>query len=663
MTMDDAWLDLGTFGGGANRGAAAVDGGAPSTMLPPAKRAKKTRSSRASEVVDSGRVGEAELVPVQPRFRGRQPTHTYAMKMAAELHGRVCTLCNQTDRDPDPITPRSPRLWGGYKKQKNSQGLQTEGSTCWYCLRVWNVNYMGRMNLTTLKSSRGTDHKLMEEFDKYLHWLIGNLAKQFEECGDRDALHVLSWPSAPQLLQMDIFQIVWTKPKQKYLDIATYMGKYGDPHKRGDIVVDGPGGVKLVRIASEEAWKREEKIIYQAAKQRVYDNGDDEMMQGNMDDRFQALVSSMGHSTLVGASASPGGSAAQSSGSSAPPPAAASGERPAMPAVEQSSDCGSGVPRAPRPSRGGSGQSGGGVKLAAKSGAKVAAKGRGRPKRDAATLLRAALREFSVADASSKYFNNEWKSVLRNWQNYLADLAKMIEAEEDPGVLEELQLLDKKVNAVRAVCSKLQSAGATSGETVSCYKRQMHFLTSPPACDNPFPRYLKRLMHSQEVEDTWPATTFWPKMFDEVLADIVDVSEGEIVESFQLNTVAAKVMLLAQDNGLEGMQANLLSFCEAFPGSAHVKSQKACRCRALDGFQPDSRSCVDPPDGPSMGFGVGESSNDHCVCVGPLVCALSRLSDRMLFGDHPLKLERYREDSHDACARMTHAQTEQCTNS
>lgn len=281
--MADEWLDLGGVGGGLHGGGSAGSDDPMVPAAPPAKRLKKSRATRPSEGGDGDKANDME--DVTRTHRGRKPSHTFMQKMEATLFGRVCTLCNNTDRCPDPITPKHTRLWGSYKKQQNGDGLQTEGCTCWYCIRVWQVRYMSDMGLGALKTSKGKSHSLHEEFDKYLHWLIGTLLKQYEEHGDREALHVVSWPSPQQLLTMDIHQVVFTKPKQKFLDLATYTAKHGDPAQRGDVIVEGPGGAKLVRIASEEVWKREEKIIYQAVKQRVYDDGTDELTQARVCDR------------------------------------------------------------------------------------------------------------------------------------------------------------------------------------------------------------------------------------------------------------------------------------------------------------------------------------------------------------------------------------------
>ena len=85
----------------------------------------------------------------------------------------------------------------------------------------------------------------------------------------------MSWPSPAQLLTMDIRQVIWTKPAKRYLELPAYKAKFGEPAARGDVLTEGPDGIHLVRVASEETWKRTEKIVYQAEKRRKTDDGED----------------------------------------------------------------------------------------------------------------------------------------------------------------------------------------------------------------------------------------------------------------------------------------------------------------------------------------------------------------------------------------------------
>ncbi len=78
-----------------------------------------------------------------PVLLGRQKTvYTFKMKRLAVVFGRTCTCCSTHDTDRDPVSPDANCLWGGYKMNKATGVLETEGATCWHCFRVWNVIYM-----------------------------------------------------------------------------------------------------------------------------------------------------------------------------------------------------------------------------------------------------------------------------------------------------------------------------------------------------------------------------------------------------------------------------------------------------------------------------------------------------------------------------------------
>lgn len=173
--MDDSWLDPVSFGNfPASGGAITGAGAAASVALPASKRTRKSKASVPGDVPLPDHVA--------PPSR-RKTVYTFAQKMAAKLSGRECGACNAKDRDPDPIVPKLTRLWGGYKKTKQVSAddplLETEGATCWYCVRVWNAMYQSRITITDLKVKLGESHVLHEEYDRFLNWLISELIKQF----------------------------------------------------------------------------------------------------------------------------------------------------------------------------------------------------------------------------------------------------------------------------------------------------------------------------------------------------------------------------------------------------------------------------------------------------------------------------------------------------
>ena len=293
---------------------------------------------------------------------------------------------------------------GAVHNEQNTEELGTEGTSCWYCFRVWNVKYMMNYSQQQLKTMKGGNHDLHEEFDRWLHWLIQELLKQYEENADRDLLHVASWPSKEKLLTMDIRQGAWTKPPKRFLPLDVYKEKFGDPAARGDVVTDGPDGVKLVRVQAEETWKRTEKILYQAVKKRTIDDGEDALTSQLMDQRLQTLGTQLGMSESPPASSQTPAKINHQPFSSprkkeSPPQVMPHHAPPAGKPAEQPAEH-------PQPKASGGVGRKRPTKASGGAGAKASASGkRGRPKRDASSLLRAALRELSVADSSSKFFH------------------------------------------------------------------------------------------------------------------------------------------------------------------------------------------------------------------------------------------------------------------
>ena len=76
----------------------------------------------------------------------------------------------------------------------------------------------------------------------------------------------------------------------------------------------------------------------------------------------------------------------------------------------------------------------------AASKAKAAAKSRGRPARNAPFLLRCMLNELRAAGSDNvKFFGDRFSAVSRNINSYIGDIGNMLDEEEDPVVLGELQ--------------------------------------------------------------------------------------------------------------------------------------------------------------------------------------------------------------------------------
>jgi hypothetical protein len=98
-------------------------------------QAKKARppTSTAKSLGDS-----SEVRAKQKRF-----TLTLKDRYAAKRAGAGCTICGCKDTDADRVEPTEKMLWGYYTTSCNIELIvQTQGATCWYCLRVWNVRFM-----------------------------------------------------------------------------------------------------------------------------------------------------------------------------------------------------------------------------------------------------------------------------------------------------------------------------------------------------------------------------------------------------------------------------------------------------------------------------------------------------------------------------------------
>jgi len=150
------------------------------------------------------------------------------------------------------------------------------------------------------------------------------------------------------------------------------------------------------------------------------------------------------------------------------------------------------------------------------------------------TLIRASLVEFKNADQCSTLFTKEWKSVCRNWANYLTDMAVIMEEEQDEHVLADMTVLQKQGNVCKTVLNKVSQKGMTDTETLSCFEQQLQYLSMDPAAPIPFPNHFMKSMNQQIIEDAWPAEKFWDMLGRDriITLSITDVA----VQEFQMNT-------------------------------------------------------------------------------------------------------------------------------
>ena len=277
-----------------------------------------------------------------------------------------------------------------------------------------------------------------------------------------------------QIHQMDITEVKWIKPRDQFLELDNYTELHGDPATNGKnhTKATAPDGTVLVNIGNDGKWTKEVSLIFQPTKARAFDNGNDALTQRFTDTRYRDLCN-----TLTGAS---------SSGNSAPvlQTGQEAGQEPRE--ANRGGRHRSHLRRILKPMRAGAkkaaakppkqrGDAGGDGKRPSTGGGGGAAK-RGRPKRDAVTLLRTGLRELKEAEHGSKYFTAEWKNVCRNLQNYQIDVGDLIAEEDDIAVLQEYEILEKQVNASKTVLNKICSLGMSHKDTLTCYERQVEFL-------------------------------------------------------------------------------------------------------------------------------------------------------------------------------------------
>ena len=335
------------------------------------------------------------------------------MKFMARSTARNCDSCGKGDSSADPCQPDKSRLWARYVADTTAETtaivlLKTDGGTCWYCFRTWHGAYMGKYkSFADWKKAKRLDQALYDESSKFTLWLIEKIIAWIEEHGSRDELPNATWPSPAVLMHLDIYEVSWVMPDEEHEEFDDYFKVHGDPALKGDKVVYGPNGVKLVLLSRPRRWIKRRKIIQQAVKQQVmYAEGDDPFSAEMQGRQFDIMKQGIG-----------GGEAASSSMPQVLPVQSKS----TQPAVQPPSG------RSPSPGPSGAspspldgkatqttpvGKSPKAKGAAKQSGAK--AKPRGRPPRDAAFLLRVSLKELANAGpGNTKFFGASWQTTRR----------------------------------------------------------------------------------------------------------------------------------------------------------------------------------------------------------------------------------------------------------
>ena len=250
----------------------------------------KKKQASAADLVELGK-------PAAANRRGR--VYTWAMKLVASTRNTVCGACGFKDSDNDPASPEHNRAWGQYQPRDPLAPeiqLITEGGTCWYCLRVFQVRYSDSRTLSAWKKALASDDALHTEYKKFYHWIIARVASQLAEGVDRDDLMKIQWPTPWLLKQVEIVEVVWTPPAGYFKPFDEYVKEKGGepaPH----LVVLGPKKQKFVKVSTDDTWKREVRMIQRAQKERIVADGEgDQDQEAVMGDRMSSLAG-----TLTGA--------------------------------------------------------------------------------------------------------------------------------------------------------------------------------------------------------------------------------------------------------------------------------------------------------------------------------------------------------------------------
>ena len=492
------------------------------------------------------------------------------------------------DNSSDPLEPKQNRFWAYYRRNKDG-APSTEGTVCYYCYRVW-CQTGSKLSLGDYKKDIGANEQSNDRHSKFLAWFVMKLTEQFETLGNREGMMTsvrLKWPEPWSLRQMEIVQMIWKMPEDKFQDHDEYMHKWNNLLQDGDKVAHGPGGKKLVKLRSEAIYVRQKRIIQQAQLERTVEDGTDAATQGTLGLQMQSLLTDIEQGVGLGASASSSSSVpalqdtpeappaqAQAKAGKAASKASSAAKASSLSAADVDGDllplAGMLCVSSPQPPPQKAGAGGSGIEeltptkdkakpvLALKkvAGAKKAAgadpgsgkkKNRGAPKRDAPMLITAALKQFVQVSPSqhyAAYLGQEWKSMSRNWQNWLNDLEERIATEENEGILVELQSLQKSGAVLRKFCNKWQTSGSQSQHTLETYIQMVNFCKAEPSVDLPFSRYIMKTMHGIKTSNA-KAHVFWDELTTETLMQFVDEDE---MMAYQEQVVAAKINVLTQDS-------------------------------------------------------------------------------------------------------------------
>jgi len=98
-----------------------------------------------------------------------------------------------------------------------------------------------------------------------------------------------------------------------------------------------------------------------------------------------------------------------------------------------------------------------------------------------------------------KYFGHGFKTQDKNLKRWVDQMDTMIESEDVDATLLEMRLLKKQVNSIRSVCAVYNKTNAARAELQKEYTDKVAFLRMNPEAENPFPLFLKIMIHNRVV--------------------------------------------------------------------------------------------------------------------------------------------------------------------
>ncbi len=136
-------------------------------------------------------------------------------------------------------------------------------------LRIWNACYPN-MTLSEFKKKLGKDSATYDAFVRLQAWLVNHVLELLQENPDRDAIYITTWPSPTTIMEQDIHQVKWVKPRDEYITLKQYRAtRTGEPADNGHRKEIAPDGTELVNLGNNGVWRKETSMIFQASEQRT----------------------------------------------------------------------------------------------------------------------------------------------------------------------------------------------------------------------------------------------------------------------------------------------------------------------------------------------------------------------------------------------------------